>query len=48
MIRALIYKYLKRKRDKEQHEVIKLRWKKAELERLLEQRKNEVKLYEEH
>lgn len=41
MIRELIYKYLRRKRDKEQHEVIKLRWKKAELERLLEQRKKE-------
>jgi hypothetical protein len=48
MIREMIYKYLQRKRDKEQYEVIKLRWKKAELERLLEQRKNEVKLYEEH
>ena len=48
MIRELIYKYLQRKRDKKQHEVIKLRWKKAELERLLEQRKNEVKSYEEH
>ena len=42
MIRELIYKYLQKKRDKEQHEVIKLRWKKAEIERLLEQRKKEV------
>lgn len=41
MIRELIYKYLQKKRDKEQHEVIKLRWKKAKLERLLEQRKKE-------
>lgn len=41
MIRELIYKYLQRKRDKKQHEVIKLRWKKAELERLLEQKKKE-------
>lgn len=41
MIRELIYKYLQRKRDKEQHEVIKLRLKKAELEKLLGQKKKE-------
>lgn len=41
MIRELIYKYLQRKRDKERHEVMKLNWKKAEIERLLEQRKKE-------
>ena len=41
MLKEFIYQILSKKRDKEQHEVIKLRWKKAELERLLEQRKKE-------
>ena len=41
MLKDFIYQILSKKRDKERHEVMKLNWKKAELERLLEQRKKE-------
>lgn len=41
MLKEFIYKILSKKRDKERHEVMKLNWKKAEIERLLEQRKKE-------
>ena len=41
MLKEFIYQILSKKRDKERHEVMKLNWKKAELERLLEQRKKE-------
>lgn len=41
MIKEFIYNILANKRDKERHEVIKLNWKKAEIEKLLEQRKKE-------
>ncbi len=41
MVKEFIYNILAKKRNKEQHEVIKLKWKKAEIERLLEQRKKE-------
>lgn len=41
MIKEFIYNILAKKRDKERHEVIKLNWKKAEIEKLLEQRKKE-------
>ena len=42
MLKEFIYQILSKKRDKERHEVMKLNWKKAEIERLLEQRKKEV------
>ena len=42
MLKNFIYQILSKKRDKKRHEVIKLNWKKAEIERLLEQRKKEV------
>lgn len=42
MLKDFIYQILSKKRDKERHEVMKLNWKKAEIERLLEQRKKEV------
>lgn len=41
MLKKFIYQILSKKRDKERHEVMKLNWKKAEIERLLEQRKKE-------
>ena len=41
MLKDFIYQILSKKRDKERHEVMKLNWKKAEIERLLEQRKKE-------
>lgn len=41
MLKEFIYQILSKKRDKERHEVMKLNWKKAEIERLLEQRKKE-------
>ena len=41
MLKEFIYQILSKQRDKERHEVMKLIWKKAELERLLEQRKKE-------
>lgn len=41
MLKDFIYHILSKKRDKERHEVMKLNWKKAEIERLLEQRKKE-------
>ena len=41
MLRELVYNWLVRKRDKKQHEVMKLRWRKAEIERLLDQQKKE-------
>ena len=43
MIKDLVYAWLVRKRNKKQHEVMQLRWKKAEIERLLDQRKKERK-----
>ena len=42
MVKYCIYQIVSKKRDKKRHEVIKLNWKKAEIERLLEQRKKEV------
>ena len=42
MLKDFIYQILSKKRDKKRHEVIKLNWKIAEIERLLEQRKKEV------
>lgn len=42
MLKDFIYQILLKKRDKKRHEVMKLNWKKAEIERLLEQRKREV------
>lgn len=41
MLKEFIYQILSKKRDKERHEVMKLNWKKAKIERLLEQRKKE-------
>ena len=41
MLKDFMYQILSKKRDKERHEVMKLNWKKAEIERLLEQRKKE-------
>lgn len=41
MLKDFIYQILSKKRDKERHKVMKLNWKKAEIERLLEQRKKE-------
>jgi len=41
MLKDLVYGWLVRKRDKKQHEVMQLRWRKAEIERLLDQRKKE-------
>ena len=38
-IRDIIYNLLAKKRDQKRHEVIRLRWQKAELERQLEQLK---------
>lgn len=46
MIRNFVYRLLQGRRDRERHNVMKLRWKKAELERLLEQRKKEGKYAE--
>lgn len=40
MIRDKIIEMLKKKSVREQQEVIRLRWKKAELERLINQKKN--------
>ena len=40
MIRDKIIEMLKKKSVREQQEVIQLRWKKAELERLINQKKN--------
>ena len=42
MLKDFIYQILSEKIDKKRHEVMKLNWKKAEIERLLEQRKKEV------
>lgn len=39
MIKSLVYELLTKKRNKEQHELIKLQWEKAKLEKLLEQQK---------
>ena len=39
MIKESLINFLKSKRDKKRHEVLKLRWEKAELERQLEQLK---------
>lgn len=36
MIKESLINFLKSKRDKKRHEVLKLRWEKAELERQLE------------
>lgn len=41
MIKDLVYAWLVRKRNKKQHEVMQLRWRKAEIERLLDQKKKE-------
>lgn len=41
MLKDLVYGWLVRKRNKKQHEVMQLRWRKAEIERLLDQRKKE-------
>lgn len=48
MLRELVYNWLVRKRDEKRHEVMRLRWRKTELERTLETKKNEVKLHEEY
>lgn len=40
MIKEKIIEMLKQKSILEQHKVIKLRWQKAELERLIDQKKN--------
>lgn len=40
MIRDKIIEMLKQKSIREQHKVTKLRWQKAELERLIDQKKN--------
>jgi len=37
MIKESLINFLKSKRDKKRHEVLKLRWEKAELEKQLEQ-----------
>lgn len=39
MFRDIIYNLLSKKRDQKRHEVLKLQWEKAELERQLEQLK---------
>lgn len=41
MLKDFIYQTLLKKKDKERHNLMKLEWQKAELERLLEQRKKE-------
>lgn len=41
MLKDFICQILSKKKDKERHNVLKLEWQKAELERLLEQRKKE-------
>ena len=41
MLKDLVYSWLVRKRNKKQHEVMQLRWRKAEIERLLDQKKKE-------
>lgn len=41
MLKELLYKILSNKRNKEQQEVIRLRWKLAEIERVLDQKKKE-------
>lgn len=41
MLRELVYNWLVRKRDEKRHEVMQLRWRKAEIERLLDQKKKE-------
>lgn len=43
MLKDLVYGWLVQKRNKKQHEVMQLQWKKAEIERLLDQRKKERK-----
>lgn len=48
MLREFVYNWLVRKRDKKQHEVMQLRWRKAELERILTTKKNEVKAHEKY
>lgn len=40
MIKEKIVEMLKQKSVREQHKVTKLRWQKAELERLIDQKKN--------
>ena len=40
MIKEKIIEMLKKKSHREQHKVTKLRWQKAELERLIDQKKN--------
>ena len=39
MFKDMIYNFLSKKRDKKRHEVLRLRWQKAELEKQLEQLK---------
>ena len=48
MLRELIYNWLVRKRDEKRHEVMQLRWRKTELERILTTKKNEVKSHEKY
>ena len=43
MLKDRVYGWLVQKRNKKQHEVMQLQWKKAEIERLLDQRKKERK-----
>lgn len=45
MIKDRIIEMLKKKSVRERQEVIRLRWKKAELERLLQQKKQEKSAY---
>lgn len=45
MLKDRIVEMLKKKCVREQQEVIRLRWKKAELERLIQQKKEEKSAY---